>query len=94
MAVTRKQGDTGKHYNPEQDFNNDQRHRFTEIANQAAERRAQKAALHGRSEAQEKAHKPTAPKRKKSRYGGLIRVVIWSLVLGLTWLWVIFMTST
>ncbi|MBD1558297.1 hypothetical protein HC752_15270 [Vibrio sp. S9_S30] len=93
MAVTRKQSDISKHYNPEQDFNNDQRHRFTEIANQAAERRAQKALLLRRLAGSQKTHVPAAKKWKKSFYGGLTRVLIWSLVLGLTWLWMIFMTS-
>ncbi|CCN70614.1 conserved hypothetical protein [Vibrio nigripulchritudo SFn27] len=94
MAVSPKHNDIGKHYNPDQDFSNDQRHRFTEIANRAAERRAQKNAV-GSNAASNKQPQPKAKthKRKKTFFSGLVRAAIWSAVLGLTWLWVIFMTG-
>ncbi len=39
MAVVPKHPDHYPHYDPKEDFTNEQRHRFTQVANQAEEQR-------------------------------------------------------
>ncbi|USD66363.1 hypothetical protein [Vibrio sp. SCSIO 43136] len=93
MAVTPKHSDAGsKKYDPGQEFSSDQRHRFTEIANQAAERRAQKEAMNKATLPKTHNHeadKNAKPKRRRSDWP---RTIIWTFVLGALWLWIMFMT--
>jgi len=94
MAVTPKHTEPGKHYDPSKELSNDQRHRFTEIANKAAERRAEKeAAAKRQHQLEEHPHPEPVPQGHPKPQPNWLRTVIWSLVLGLLWIWILFMTS-
>ncbi|GLO62943.1 hypothetical protein MACH09_34510 [Vibrio sp. MACH09] len=103
MAVTRMHTDPGKSYDPNKELTNNQRRRYSDVANKAEERREQrelyKAALNPQLKRAEAIAKAKAELKKqqdlqtKRRMPELsfLRVLIWSLTLGAFWLWVAFM---
>jgi len=101
MAVTRMHTDPGKPYDPNKELTNNQRKRYSEVANKAEERREQrelyKAALNphkARAEAiaraKEELQKQQKAKRKLPEMT-FLRVLAWSITLGAFWVWVLFM---
>lgn len=91
MAVVPKHTDQSPRYNPEQDFDTQQRHRFTEVANKAQQRRElRKASM--LSSMKNKALKPVVrPQKDKfnsARYGA------WLVVFAAVSLWLMYMTSS
>lgn len=107
MALQRRHTDASKPYDPSKDLSTNQLKRYSEVANQAEEKRKQrelyKMALNpakARAEAVAKARaqmmakiKQEPEEKKKIRMPELtfLRVLIWSFVLGSFWLWVLFM---
>ncbi|MGF1754426.1 hypothetical protein L4C33_12615 [Vibrio makurazakiensis] len=93
MAVQPKHQDRHGRIGFEDDFTNDQRHRFTEVANDAVQRRQRKEDLgYGfvRS-AKEAAFKPIV--RPKTPKQNKVRQAVWLIVVCLFSLWVMYMTS-
>ncbi len=96
MSVTSKHTGQNKHYDPSLDLTNDQRHRFTRVANKAADRRSRKEAANRYEHAHDDAKHdmvddPTEVNKKEQP--NWLRIVIWSLVVGLLWAWILFMTA-
>ncbi|WP_394246711.1 hypothetical protein [Vibrio profundi] len=93
MAVQPKHQDRHGQIGFETDFTTDQRHRFTEVANEAVQRRKEREEL-GYSfvrSAKEKALKPVV--KSKSSKPNKARQIIWLVVTGIFALWVMYMTN-
>ncbi|SON48366.1 hypothetical protein [Vibrio tapetis] len=93
MSVTSKHTGPNKHYDPSLDLTNEQRHRFTRVANKAADNRARKQALNKQEHGV--VHDPVEEPIKDNRESqpNWLRVIIWSSVIGLLWGWILFMTG-
>ncbi|MBW3695121.1 hypothetical protein EK599_05420 [Vibrio sp. T187] len=93
MAVQPKHQDRHGQIGFETDFTTEQRHRFTEVANEAVERRKEREELGYNfiKSAKDTALKPVVkPKKSKPNRA---RQVIWLIVIGFFSLWVMYMTS-
>lgn len=108
MAVTRMHTDPGKPYDPSKELTNNQRQRFSEVANKAEERRElrelydevlhpgkarAKAIAKAKAMREQAEQKIEKPKRKLPELG-FWRVLIWSITLGAFWVWILFMFPT
>lgn len=105
MAVTRMHTDPGKSYDPNKELTNNQRKRFSDIANKAEEKREQrelydsvihpeKARAKQIEQAKAKLQQTQLDKSlRKSKVPELTfwRVLIWSITLGAFWVWILFM---
>ncbi len=97
MVAQRKLNDVRRPYDPHLDFTSEQRHRYTQVANEALERRKNRPKPKEVLEAvKKKALSPVGRAsqlraEKKSR--DKIRYAVWTITLGLFWLWVMYMTS-
>ncbi|MDN3679925.1 hypothetical protein QWZ04_06235 [Vibrio tapetis subsp. quintayensis] len=96
MSITSKHTGPNKHYDPNLDLTNDQRHRFTRVANKAADLRARKKALYKqehdvRDVEHDLAEEPSED--RKTDQPSWLRIAIWSAVIGLLWAWILFMTG-
>ncbi|MGB1322874.1 MAG: hypothetical protein ACPG5L_18245 [Vibrio gallaecicus] len=100
MAVQPKHGDRPDRLGFGNDFTTDQRHRFTEVANQAQKRRKNKKEIEARffESAKKAAFKPLVSKKPDSSGAArqdknVLRQVIWVVVIGLVSLWAMYMTN-
>ena len=104
MAHTRMHTDPGKHYDPNTELTNNQRKRYSEVANKAELRREQrelyKAALNpakkriealAKAKEELKRQQSLNAKQRKMPELTFLRVLIWSITLGAFWVWVLFM---
>lgn len=103
MAVTRMHTDPGKSYDPSKELSNNQRQRYSDVANKAEERREQrelyKAALNPAKARAEAIANAKIELQKQQKLAGkkklptlsFLRVLIWSVMLGVFWVWVLFM---
>lgn len=105
MAVTRMHTDPGKPYDPNKELTNNQRKRFSDVANKAEEKKEQRelydAVIHpekarAKAVAQAKAQQQQAQLEQSQRKIKIPelsfwRVLMWSITLGVFWVWVLFM---
>ncbi|WED24803.1 hypothetical protein L3Q72_18170 [Vibrio sp. JC009] len=107
MALQRRHSDPvrTKPYDPDMDLSSNQRKRFSDVANKAEEKREKRdlykavldpvrARAQARAQAKAKMQQEQPGKAgKKRRIPELspLRVIVWSLVLVIFWLWVQFM---
>lgn len=90
MAVQAKHTDGGSHYDLNNDFTTEQRHRFTKVANKADKRRQYIEEPGFIEKAKVTAMRPvTKPKPNKP---DRIRYAAWLVVIGAFSLWVMYMT--
>ncbi|WP_117233066.1 hypothetical protein [Vibrio maerlii] len=97
MMVQRKHNDVHKPYDPQLDFTSDQRHRYTQVANEAVERRRNRPEPKEVFKAvKEKALTPlgrASKLRAEQKQRDKVRYAAWTITLLAFWLWVMYMTS-
>ena len=102
MVQQQKHIGANKAYNPQIDFDTDQRQRFTEVANKALERRRKRdRAKEAFDKVKEKALQPivtkpmvktkTAAQERKQK--DRVRYAAWAVTLAIFWLWVMYVTG-
>ncbi|WP_047047305.1 hypothetical protein [Vibrio mexicanus] len=92
MAVVPKHKDSNARYDPRQDFTDDQRQRFTKVANTAQKRKEEfEQRFSAIEKARKAAVKPVVKVNKEKPNS--VRYAVWLVMAGVIALWFMYMTG-